>query len=329
MSRKLFEHLISPVNRNILKRELTPERFLRPTRMGKNNVYVFDGVSAANLMKEVGRLRELTFRDAGAGIGTALDLDKYDTGEYKCKQLIVWDPSEEEIVGGYRFNTIERYHNQINATIPLINKELYNLDAEFEKNYVPYFIELTRAFIQPKYQIKNKNRKTVSALDNIWDGLGALLVQHPQCRYFFGRLIIYPSYDPFMRDLLFYFFKKHLYKKDQNFYPKFAYKPATVEDELQSYLKTNNANKDFIELHKIARARGTTIPALIYAYYRVSDTMRVFDPVIDHHFGGCFAAAMMIKIKNIKPNLIDRYVNPYKKYIKDKNTNKIFHFSSS
>ena len=100
MSHKLFEQLVNPVNRNILKRELTPERFLRPTRMGKNNVYVFDGVSAPNLMKEVGRLRELTFRDAGAGIGTALDLDKYDTGEYKCSQLIVWDPSEEEIVGG-------------------------------------------------------------------------------------------------------------------------------------------------------------------------------------------------------------------------------------
>ena len=329
MSRKLFEHLISPVNRNILKRELTPERFLRPTRMGKNNVYIFDGVNAPNLMKEGGRLRELTFRDAGAGIGTALDLDKYDTGEYKCRQLIVWDPSEEEIVGGYRFNTFERYHNQINATIPLINKELYSLDAEFEKNYAPYFIELTRAFIQPKYQIKNKNRKAISALDNIWDGLGALLVQHPQCKYFFGRLVIYPSYDPFMRDLLFYFFKKHLYEKDQSFFPKFPYESATLKDELQSYLKTNNAKKDFIELHKIARARGAAIPALISAYYRVSDTMRVFDPVIDHHFGGCFAAAMMITIKNIKPNLIDRYVNPYKKYINDKNTNKIFNFSST
>ena len=328
MNRKLFEPLVKPVNRNILKKELTSERFLRPTRMGKNNVYVFDGVDAPNLMKEVGRLRELAFRDAGAGIGAALDLDQYDTGEHKCRQLIVWDPAEEEIVGGCRFNTFEQYQNQLNAAIPLINKELYDLHPAFEKNYAPYFIELTRAFIQPKYQTKHKDHKVFFALDNVWDGLGALLVQHPQCRYFFGRLVIYPSYDPFMRDLLFYFFKKHLYDKDETLCAKFPYEPATIKDELHSYLKTNNANKDFMELHKIARARNTVVPALISAYYRVSDTMRVFEPVIDHHFGGCFAAAMMITIADIKPNLIDRYVNPYKKFVKDKNTNKIFQFLS-
>ena len=328
MNRKLFEPLVKPVNRNILKKELTPGRFLRPTRMGKNNVYVFDGVEAPNLMKEVGRLRELTFRDAGAGIGAALDLDQHDTGEHKCRQLIVWDPAEEEIVGGYRFNTFEQYQNQLNAVVPLINKELYDMSPAFENNFSPYFIELTRAFIQPKYQTKHKDHKVFFALDNVWDGLGALLVQHPQCRHFFGRLVIYPSYDPFMRDLLFYFFKKHLYDKDETLCAKFPYEPATIKDELHSYLKTNNANKDFMELHKIARARNTVVPALISAYYRISDTMRVFEPVVDHHFGGCFATAMMITIADIKPNLIDRYVNPYKKFVKDKNTNKIFQFSS-
>ena len=324
MSDKLSRPLIKPINPKFLKKELTPERFIRPTRMGKNKVYIFDGVNAPNLMKEVGRLRELTFRDAGAGIGAALDLDKYDTGEYKCRQLIVWDPKNEQIVGGYRFNTFEQYNNQLNAIIPLINKELYDLNPEFEKNYAPFFIELTRAFIQPKYQTKHKDRETIFALDNIWDGLGALLVQHPKCRYFFGRLVIYPSYDPFMRDLLFYFFKKYLYKKDELFLSKFPYEPVTKKESLNSCLKANDVNKDFIELHRIARTRNTVIPPLISAYFRASNTMRVFDPVIDRNFGGSFAAAIMITISDIKPNLIDRYVRPYKKYVKDKNPNNIY-----
>lgn len=315
MVKKLVRPLAKPINRKMLKKELTAERFLRSTRMGGNKVFVFDGIDAPHLMKEVGRLRELTFRDSGAGIGLPIDIDQHDTGPNNCKQLIVWNPVDKEIIGGYRFNTFEKYQNQIKKTIPVINKQLYDFDPEFEKIYAPYFIELTRAFIQPKYQQKNKKRVAVFSLDNIWDGLGAVLAKHHLSKYFFGRLIIYPSYDPFMRDLLFFFFKKHLCNKNMVLRARHPYEIDMINHKPNKYLKYESADVDFRELQKIARERNLYVPPLISAYYRASNSMVVFEPVIDHHFGNCFSAAMMITIKDIKPNLIKRYVNPYKKHI--------------
>jgi len=146
--------LIKPVSRELLREELTTEHLVRPTRIGGNEVYIFTAIKAPNLMQEVGRLRELTFRVAGAGFGTAVDIDHFDTDVYPCKQLIVWDPLAEEIIGGYRFNIFHQFKGNSLKDIPLANKLLYNLSTTFTAEYVPYLVEFTHAFIQPKYQPK-------------------------------------------------------------------------------------------------------------------------------------------------------------------------------
>ena len=87
----------------MIKKELNPDRFLRPTRKGGNKIYCINIHNSPNVLKEIGRLREVTFRASGGGTGQSLDLDEFDTSENCYDQLIVWSPEDEEIIGGYRF----------------------------------------------------------------------------------------------------------------------------------------------------------------------------------------------------------------------------------
>ena len=97
------EEIIQPISKELLKSELTPERMLRMTNKSHNEIYVVTAKTAPNVMKEIGRLREIAFRSAGGGTGKAMDVDEFDTMENCCRQLIVWNPEAEEIIGGYRY----------------------------------------------------------------------------------------------------------------------------------------------------------------------------------------------------------------------------------
>ena len=100
--------IIQPVHRELLKSELKKEFFSRKTRKGDNEIYIVNNNTAPNVLQEIGRLREVTFRASGGGTGLSVDLDEFDTGEYCYDQLIVWSPEDEEIVGGYRFIRCEK-----------------------------------------------------------------------------------------------------------------------------------------------------------------------------------------------------------------------------
>jgi len=307
--------LIEPVSRKLLREELTADRLVRPTRIGNNEVYIFTALKAPNLMQEVGRLRELTFRDAGAGFGTAVDIDHFDTDEYSCRQLIVWDPVAEDIIGGYRFNIFHQFKGKPLRDIPLANKSLYSISNTFANEYIPYVVELARAFIQPKYQPKLAGRKAAFSLDNIWDGLGALVVKYPFIRYFFGRLTFFSNYDPTVRDLAFYFFAKHLQGNPALLRPKNPFEYPTPLSDLEKVIGGSSIKEDFNKLHQAAKNHGTTIPPLLKSYFNVSGTLRVFEPVFDSYFASSYAAAILVTIADVYPAFIKRYITPYQRYL--------------
>ena len=307
--------LIEPVSRKLLREELTADRLVRPTRIGSNEVYIFTALKAPNLMQEVGRLRELTFRDAGAGFGTAVDIDHFDTDEYSCRQLIVWDPVAEDIIGGYRFNIFHQFKGKPLRDIPLANKSLYSISTTFTNEYIPYVVELARAFIQPKYQPKLAGRKAAFSLDNIWDGLGALVVKYPFIRYFFGRLTFFSNYDPTVRDLAFYFFAKHLQGNPALLRPKNPFEYPTPLSDLEKVIGGSSIKEDFNKLHQAAKNHGTTIPPLLKSYFNVSGTLRVFEPVFDSYFASSYAAAILVTITDVYPAFIKRYITPYQRYL--------------
>ena len=173
-----METIISPVDRNLLLKELNEDRFLRNTNNGNNEIYVVSERTAPSVMIEIGRLREITFRDAGGGTGEKVDLDEFDGGDHPFLQMILWDPREMEIVGGYRYIHCKDLEVNENFEVFSPTASLFKYSKKFIQEYFPYTIELGRSFVQPMYQPHYNLRRGMYALDNLWDGIAALLVKN-------------------------------------------------------------------------------------------------------------------------------------------------------
>ena len=147
-----MQPVIYPVNKAKLLAELTEERFIRKTNKGGNEIYSFNAFNSPNLMKEVGRLRELTFRTAGGGTGKEVDIDPFDVDEQvPYQQLIVWDPKEQEILGGDRYILCDNLPLNQEGEPNLATTELFRFSEAFKKQYLTKMIELGRSFVQPLY----------------------------------------------------------------------------------------------------------------------------------------------------------------------------------
>ena len=193
--------IIPPVSKDLLFSELTKDRLLRRTNYGANEIYVFTHDQCPNLMRELGRLREITFRTAGGGTGKESDIDEFDiSDDAPYCQMIVWDPHHKQIVGGYRFILGEYAVKNPNAK--LATGHIFNYSEKFVNEYLPYTIELGRSFIQPNYQTLKNFRRGLFALDNLWDGVVALTSEYKHIKYWFGKFTMYKSYNVQARNIL-------------------------------------------------------------------------------------------------------------------------------
>ena len=155
-----MKEIIPPVSRELIEAELTADRFHRKTNKSDNEIYILTHHDSPNIMREIGRLRELTFRAAGGGVGEEVDIDHYDTtDEHPYKQLIVWDPSHREILGGYRYIHCAGLPRDKNGEVPLATSHLFHFSDQFIDEYLPFVIELGRSFVQPDYQSSKAGQK--------------------------------------------------------------------------------------------------------------------------------------------------------------------------
>jgi len=214
-----MKDIIAPVDRQLVIKELTPEKFIRKTNRLNNDLYVITAHDSPNVMREIGRLRELSFRYAGGGTGDEVDIDHYDTAQNPYKQLIVWDRESEEILGGYRFHICDESYVDENGEINLATAELFDFSSDFIRDYLPYTIELGRSFVQPAFQSTNRFGKGIYSLDNLWDGLGALVVKNPDKKYFLGKVTMYTSYNTAARNMILYFLDKHFGDRENLIFP--------------------------------------------------------------------------------------------------------------
>ena len=307
------EEIIQPIDKALLKSELTPERQLRMTNKSNNEIYVVTAHDAPNVMKEIGRLRELAFRTAGGGTGKAMDIDEFDTMENCCKQLIVWNPEAEEIIGGYRYLFGSDWKIDANGQPILATSHMFHFSEQFMKDYAPYTVELGRSFVSLEYQNARANSKSIFALDNLWDGLGALTVINPQCRYFFGKMTMYPSYIRKGRDMILYFLKKHFDDKENLIIPIKPLKIETPEDELSAIFCKDNFKEDYRILNKRIRELGYNIPPLINAYMSLSPTMKLFGTAINYGFGDVEETGILIAVDEILEDKRVRHIDSYVK----------------
>ncbi len=305
------EEIIQPISKEILKSELTPERHLRTTNKSHNEIYVFRAAEAPHVMQEVGRLREIAFRTAGGGTGKSMDIDEFDTMPNGCKQLIVWNPEAEEIIGGYRYLFGEDWQLKADGQPNLAMSHMYRFSDEFMKDYAPYTVELGRSFVSLEYQNVRKNTKSIFALDNLWDGLGALTVINPRCKYFLGKMTMYPSFVRRGRDMILYFLRKHFGDNEHLAVPMDPVRLDTPEDELKKLFYEEDFKRDYRLLNHQVRELGYNIPPLVNAYMNLSPTMRFFGTAVNHEFGEVEESGILIAVDEIFEEKRIRHINSF------------------
>jgi hypothetical protein len=310
-----METIISPIDRSLLEKELTKEKFVRKTNNGNNSIYIFSNFDSPNLMKEIGRLRELTFRDAGGGTGKSMDIDKYDTSETPFKQLIVWNPIDKEIIGGYRFIHCKELKVDENGIVNSPTSKLFKYSKKFINEYLSYTIELGRSFVQPIYQPTNNIRKGMYSLDNIWDGLGALVIDNPDVKYLFGKVTMYPRFDSLARDLVLFFMSKYFPDKEKLIFPYKPLKLTTENKILENIFTGCNYDEDYKILIQKVRGLNEQIPPLFNAYMNLSATMKTFGTSYNESFGNVEETGIIVTVEDIYDFKKDRHLSSYKEII--------------
>ena len=306
--------IIDPIPVEVLKAELKPELQLRMTNKSNNQIFIITAHNAPNVMREIGRLREIAFREAGGGTGKEVDIDEFDTCENCYKQLIVWNPEAEEIIGGYRYLEGTKWELDANGQPILATSHMFHFSDKFLKEYMPYTIELGRSFVSLPYQSSKMGAKSLFALDNLWDGLGALTVIMPNVRYFFGKMTMYPSYIREGRDMILYFLKKHFDDKENLVIPMKPLKIETDEEELAAIFTENDFKEDYRILNQRVRALGYNIPPLVNAYMSLSPTMKLFGTAINYGFGDVEETGILIAMDEV---LEEKRVRHIDSFIKD------------
>ena len=305
------QEIIQPIDKEVLKRELTPELQLRMTNKSHNEIYVITAHNAPNVMKEIGRLREIAFREAGGGTGKAMDIDEFDTCENCYKQLIVWNPEAEEIIGGYRYLEGTSWEMDEHGQPKLATSHMFHFSEKFLKEYMPYTIELGRSFVSLPYQSSRMGAKSLFALDNLWDGLGALTVIKPNVRYFFGKFTMYPSYIRRGRDMILYFLHKHFADKENLIVPMKPLEIETDPKELEQLFCEKEFKKDYLILNSEIRKLGYNIPPLVNAYMSLSPTMKLFGTAINYGFGDVEETGILIAIDEIFEEKRKRHIDTF------------------
>ena len=306
-----MEEIIAPIDKEVLKSELTQERRLRFTNKSNNEIYVVTAHNAPNVMKEIGRLREIAFRAAGGGTGKSMDIDEYDIMPNPYKQLIVWNPEAEEILGGYRYLFGDEVEYDEHGKPVLATAHMFDFSERFLKEYLPYTVELGRSFVTLEYQSSRAGAKGLFALDNLWDGLGALTVINPNMKYYFGKMTMYPSYHRQGRDMILYFLNKHFHDAEKLITPVRPLELETDPAILEEIFSCDSFKDDYRILNTEVRKLGYNIPPLVNAYMGLSPTMRMFGTAINYGFGDVEETGILIAVDEILEQKRIRHIESF------------------
>ena len=304
----LMEKIIEPISKELLKAELTEDKRLRHTNRGGNDLYIIDAHDSPNVMQEIGRLREIAFRASGGGTGMSVDIDEYDTMEVPYKQLVVWNPDAEEIIGGYRYIHGSDVRFDDKGQPILATSHMFHFSEKFIQEYLPRTLELGRSFVAVEYQSSRADTKGLFALDNLFDGLASLTVVLPDAEYFFGKMTMYPSYDRLARDMILYFLDKHFGDRR---HMVMAYHPLFLEHNPKQFREMfveDDFKLDYRILNSEVRKRGCNIPPLVNAYMNLSPTMLVFGTAINHEFGEVEETGILIGINGLHEDKRKRHI---------------------
>jgi len=314
-----MEKVLDPVSLDLLKAELTPDKKLCDTNKAGNEIYVVDGIDSPNVLLEIGRLREIAFRDSGGGTGLSVDLDEFDTTKDRpYKQIIIWDPDADAIIGGYRFILGPDIKMQEDGQPHITSSHMFHYSDTFIRDYLPHTMELGRSFVTPEYQSSKAGAKAIFALDNLWDGIAAVILQHPGIMYCLGKMTIYPSFDKSCRELIQHFLWKHFPDPDVLARPKNPVEEETDGRLLDLILKDSDFKSDYRNLKEAVRKLGYNIPPLVNSYMNISPTMKMLGTGINDEFFDAYDTGILICYDEMYADKRDRHKEPYFRHLAEK-----------
>lgn len=307
-----MEPIIDPVDTALLERELEGH-LLRPTNKADNLIYDITAHECPNVMREIARLREISYREGGGATGKAMDIDDMDTMARPYHQLIVWDPEHRQIIGGYRY--LFGSEAEIRDGQPYITSaHLFRYSERFIREFLPYTIEFGRAFVQPMYQTREAGVKALFALDNIWDGIGALVHDHPELQYMFGKVTIYPDYNPVARELIYAYLDRYHRGDTELMIP---YKPIAIDYDLiaNDPFEGDDPQANYHILQRAVREQGTVIPPMFSAYLNLTNDLHFYGNTVNDELANVYETGIMVKIDTIYPEKRERYIKPYVEWL--------------
>lgn len=300
----MMKEILDPVAPELLESELTPDKLVRRTNKADNEIYIVTAQDSPNVMLEIGRLREVAFRTAGGGTGEEVDIDDEDRAEDGYKQLVVWDPAGNGITGGYRFIVSDSTHPKHLST-----EHYFRFSELFRTKYLPYTIELGRSFVIPRKSGLTNNPKALYALDNLWDGLGALIRMNPEAKYMFGKVTMYGDYNRDARNVLIYFLKRYFPDTENLIEPINPVELDIDETKMAGLFNGSNFEENRRILFQQVKLFDENVPPLINSYMNLSTSMKVFGTVRNSDFGDVEETGLMITIKDIHPDKTERHLN--------------------
>ena len=308
MSNEL-SYIIPPVDRELLRSELSDDKLIRKTNKLNNDIYIVNHHNSPNVMREIGRLRELTFAMSGGGTGNPVDIDERDTAEICYDQLIVYSPEDDEIVSGYRFLDCSKVLDDDRFKTHLSTAHYFNFSDHFVNEYLPYTIELGRSWVQPAYQPSQNPRKGIFALDNLWDGLGALVITHKNVEHFYGKVTMYPTYDKEARNALLSFMHYFFPDNDGLVTPKNPLVYNQNNAKFIRMIKGLEYKEAYKLLSRFVKAREETVPPLINQYMSLSNTMKMFGTCVNEDFGDVEESGILVTIADVYPEKSERHLS--------------------
>ncbi|MCR1814810.1 lysophospholipid acyltransferase family protein [Aliarcobacter butzleri] len=286
-----------PVSKIDLYNELKKSPLLGQTNDGKK-IYLYDYVEDSIVLKELGRLREISFRKVGEGVNKKRDIDKYDV---YYQHIILYDKNELEIVGAYRIGNSDMIFKEF-GTKGFYSNTLFQFNDEF-MFYLQNSIELGRSFVQPKYW-------GTRALDYLWYGIGSYVKANPNIKYMFGPVSISGAFPAIAKDMLVFYYN-YYYSSEKNLVEArtpFSY--SSHIHDIKEFFTLEDKKRDFKSL-KIALSNiGVNVPTLYkqYSELTLDDGVKFLDFNVDKNFGDCIDSFILVEIDKIKDSMKQRYM---------------------
>ncbi|HDY85731.1 hypothetical protein LCGC14_0800070 [marine sediment metagenome] len=291
--------IVHPQERRAIKKELQQAMLLGETADGKK-IYLFDYQPDSAVMHEIGRLREVTFRQVGEGTGKKTDLDRYDR-DYR--HLILWDDQELEIAGAYRLAEVKNVILK-SDTRGIYSQELFDYDRTKMADIFDQGIELGRSFVSPKYWGKR-------SLDYLWYGIGAYLKRYPDIRYLFGPVSLSDSYPTFAKALITCFYQTYFKDEDELAIANVPYRlESNMQQQVNEVISGVDYDADFKAMRVQLAHMDVSIPTLYKQYADLCEAggVRFIDFSIDADFGNCIDGLVMVDLQKLKPAKHKRYL---------------------